>query len=312
MIYLILGANTYQAEQELRTIVAAFDGIPERLDSSALTENTLADSMRGGTLFSAKRLVVLRQLSDSKPIFEKLAEWAGDVPDDTTIVLVEQKLDKRTKAYKTITKIAKVIAVEPLMERDYRVAEQWLDGLANRQKVILSRPQLHDMVSRALVPGEKPSARNIDQMQLAQAIKALKGAGKVTDDLIATVLPLASSDTVFNLFELAIARRHERVNVLIDELRRNEDGHQTFALLMGQWAQLVSVALADTPPATIAVELGLHPYVAKKFAELSRQFTRIQLRTLTTLAADLDAAAKLSQFAPWDGVYRFMYAIANR
>jgi DNA polymerase III delta subunit len=81
---------------------------------------------------------------------------------------------------------------------------------------------------------------------------------------------------------------------------------------MGQWAQLVSVSLADTPPATIAVDLGLHPFVAKKLQELARQFTPNEIKTITALAADLDAGSKLSQFSPADGVYRFVHAIVAR
>ena len=312
MIHLILGENTYKAEQELARIIREHEVAPERLDSAVLTANMLADIVRGGTLFSERRLVVLRQLSDNKPVFEKLAEWAGEVPDDTTIVLLENKLDKRTKVYKTITKQATVIAAEPLYERDAGAAEQWLDSLANSQKILLSRPQLRNMVQRALVPGDKPAARIIDQMQLAVALKALQGADTVTDDMIATVLPPAAGDTVFDLLDTAARRQTARVDALLAELERTDDPHRTLALVMGQWAQLVAVSLADTPPATIAVELGLHPFVAKKLQELARQFTPNEIKTITALAADLDAGSKLSQFAPWDGVYRLMHAIAAR
>ncbi len=312
MVYLILGENTYKAEQELARIVADAKITPERLDAGSLTANTLADIVRGGSLFSEKRLVVLRQLSDNKPVFEKLAEWAGELTGDTTLILIEPKLDKRTKAYKTLTKKATVITAEPLTERDHVAAEQWLDTLASKHGVHLSRAQIRDMVNRVLVASDKPAQRTIDQMQLARSIKALEGVSEVTDDMIATILPPAAGDTVFVVLEFAAARQHDKLATLLEELSRNEDGHQTFALLTSQWAQLVSVALADTPPATIAVELGIHPFVAKKFAELSQQFTRSQLKDITTLAADLDAKMKLSQVTPWDGIHRLVYAISSR
>ncbi len=312
MIQLILGENAYVAEQELARIVREHEAVPERLDSALLTANTLADIVRGGSLFSEKRLVVLRQLSENKSVFEKLAEWASEVPSDTTLVLLESKLDKRTKAYKGLMKQAKVIPCEPLTERDSYEAESWLAALAKAQKVGLTTEQIGNMVTRALVAGEKPAQRNIDQMQLAQAIKALKGTDEVTDDMIATVLPPAPGDTVFDLLDMAARRQATRVDVLLAELERTDDPQRTLALVMGQWAQLVSVSLADTPPATIAVELGLHPFVAKKLQELARQFTPNEIKTITALAADLDAGSKLSQFAPWDGVYRLVHAIVAR
>ena len=160
--------------------------------------------------------------------------------------------------------------------------------------------------------GEKPAQRNIDQMQLAQAIKALKGTDEVTDDMIATVLPPAPGDTVFDLLDMATRRQTARVDALLAELERTDDPHRTLALIMGQWAQLVAVSMADTPSAAVAVELGLHPFVAKKLQELARQFTTREIKAITALAADLDAGSKLSQFAPWDGVYRLVHAIVAR
>ena len=312
MLYLILGENAYRAEQELARLISDSNASPERLDAGALTDNTLADIVRGGSLFSEKRLVVLRQLSENKSVFEKLAEWASEVPSDTTLVLLESKLDKRTKAYKGLMKQAKVIPCEPLTECDSYEAESWLAALAKAQKVGLTTEQIGNMVTRALVAGEKPAQRNIDQMQLAQAIKALKGTDEVTDDMIATVLPPAPGDTVFDLLDMATRRQTARVDALLAELERTDDPHRTLALIMGQWAQLVAVSMADTPSAAVAVELGLHPFVAKKLQELARQFTPNEIKTITALAADLDAGSKLSQFAPWDGVYRLVHAIVAR
>lgn len=312
MIYLILGENAYKAEQELARLVKESGLTPERLDGSSLTNNTLADIVRGGSLFSDKRLVVLRQLSDNKPVFEKLAEWAGEVVDDTTLVLLETKLDRRTKAYKALTKAAKVTLVTPLTEREHGLAEEWLRKRAREYDVGLAPAQVRDMVQRALVPGEKPSARLIDQLQLEQSLKSLAGAGEVTDDMIATVLPPAVSDTVFDLMDMAAQRNMARAEALLSELERTDDAHRTLALVMGQWAQLVAVSLADGPSATIAVELGLHPYVAKKLQQLSLHFTRGQIKSITVLAAQLDAGSKLSQFSPRDGVYRLIQAIAQR
>ncbi len=309
MVYLILGVNAYKAEQELARIVREHEAAPERLDSALLTTNTLADIVRGGSLFSEKRLVVLRQLSENKTVFEKLAEWVGEISDDTSLVLLETKLDKRTKAYKSLVRQAKVIACEPLTERDSYEAESWLTALAKAQKVRLTTEQIGNMVTRALVAGEKPAQRHIDQMQLAQAIKALRGADKVTDDMIATVLPPAMQDTVFSLLEVAAKREHRRAETLLQDLERNDDPHRTLALLLSQWAQLVAVSLGTGSAATIATELGLHPFVVKNLQPLARLFSKEEIASLTALAADIDVRSKRSEIAPWDGVYRFIHAL---
>lgn len=312
MIYLIHGENAYLQEVELQKITKATGVAPERIDVDALSLNTLADLVRGGSLFATKRLVVIRELSSDAMLFGRLAEWAGEVPDETTIVLLERKLDKRTKAYKAIIKAATVITADSLTERDVRMAVEWLRTVAKQYNVSLSSAQVSQMVERALVASEKASSRVIDQMQLAHAVKALAGTKEVSDDMIATVLPQAMVDSVFDMLEIAARRESTRLDILLSDMARTEDGHRAFALLSGQWAQLAAVATLGGSSQSIATELGLHPFVAKKMQEMANRFTSSEIRTLTQLLTDLDIATKTSQAGPWDAAYRFLYAIVSR
>lgn len=312
MIYLIHGENAYLQEVELQKITKIAGARAERIDIDALSLNALADIVRGGSLFAMKRLVVIRELSRDATLFGKLAEWAGEVPDETTVVLVERKLDKRTKAYKAIIKAATVILAEALTERDVRMAEEWLRTVAKQYNVPLSPAQVTQMVERALVASEKASSRVVDQMQLAHAIKALAGSKEVSDAMIATVLPQAMVDSVFDMLEIAARRESARLDTLLADMARTEDGHRVLALLSGQWAQLAAVAVLGGSSQSIATELGLHPFVAKKMQETANRFKSGEIRTLTQLIADLDIDTKTSQAGPWDAVYRFLYAVISR
>lgn len=312
MIYLVHGENAYLQEVELQKITKAAGVAPERIEVDALSLNALADIVRGGSLFATKRLVVIRELSADATLFGKLAEWAGEVPDETAVVLLERKLDKRTKAYKAIIKSATVILADALTERDMRMAEEWLRTVAAQYNVPLSPAQVTQMVERALVASEKASSRIVDQMQLAHAVKALAGSEDVTDAMIATVLPQAMVDSVFDMLEIAARRESARLDMLLSDMARTEDGHRVLALLSGQWAQLAAVATLGGPSQSIATELGLHPFVAKKMQETASRFKSGEIRTLTQLIADLDIDTKTSQAGPWDAVYRFLYAITSR
>jgi len=312
MIYLIHGENVYLQEVELQKITKAAGVMPERIDVDVLSLNALADIVRGGSLFATKRLVVIRELSSEATLFGKLAEWAGEVPSETTIVLLERKLDKRTKAYKAITKAATVIAADSLTERDALAAEEWLRMVAKQHDVPLSPAQVTQMVGRALVASEKVSSRVVDQMQLVHAVRALAGSKEVTDDMIATVLPQAMVDSVFDMLDIAARCESVRLDTLLTDMARTEDGHRALALLSGQWAQLVATATLGGASQSIATELGLHPFVAKKMQETARRFRSSEIRSLTQLLADLDIQTKTSQAGPWDAIYRFLYAITSR
>lgn len=312
MIYLIYGENAYLRECELQKIITSGNSIPERIDASTLTKNALADIIRGGSLFGSERLIILRDISNNADMLATFAEWATEVPHDTTIVLIEQKLDKRTKAYKSLIKVARVITVDSFSERDMSSAEAWLYALAKQHEVTLTPQQVNTMVVRALISSEKSNTRVVDQMQLVQAIRAFAGADGVTDDMIATVLPQSTADTVFDLLDIATRRQIDRLTILLAELAHTDDGHGVCGLLYSQWSQLVAIILLGGSSQHIATELGIHPYVAKKLQETGKHFNRRDLQVLTQLAADLDSATKRSEIAPWDAAHRFLYAIASR
>ena len=312
MIYLIYGENIYEQELELHKLISSSTAQPEYIDATTLTANNLADIVRGGLLFASARLIIIRSLSSNLELFNKLAEWANEVSAETTLVLVESKIDKRTKAYKVLSKISKVLRVELLLERDDRIADKWLQKLAEAYGVKLSPSQRIQMIRRSLVAGEKPAARVIDQMQLLQALKALRGCENITDETIATVLPPATTDTVFDLLVVASVREVAKVNRILSDLTLAEDGHRVLALVMTQWSQLVMVAALGGDSAKISLDLGMHPYAAKKSQEVAEHFSRHELQELTELAARLDAGTKVSQMTPWDAVHRLLYAIATR
>lgn len=310
MIQLIIGNNAYRAEQETARIVSAASATPERLDPDDLDANMLADIMRGASLFSEKRVVVIRGLSERKDLWEKVGEWAPTMSDDTTLVLIEAKPDRRTKAYKSLAKQATIVQAPSWTEREHGLAEEWLRKLARERGVKLSPAQVVDMVARVRVPAER--GMTIDQFQLAHAIDALSLLDEVTDEAIATVLPTAISDVLFDLVSYAADRDAMRVNAALSDLRLSEDPYRVFPVLAAEWSRLVAVAVADGPSESIATELGVHPFIARKLQGVARQFTRQQLHSLTVLASDIDAGMKLSQFSPWDGVDRFVLGITHR
>ena len=312
MIYVIHGENAFVREHLLHARISDAGVQPERISVDTLTLAGLADIVRGGSLFSQARCIVIRQLSADTQLFTSFTEWITEVPSDTTIILTEPKLDKRTKAAKTLLKHAEVLAVDVLTERDERQAKEWLLTIAKGNKVSLTGDQATQMIQRALVEGDKPNNRIIDQMQLYRAIQALRGVQAVTDEAIATVLPPAIGDSVFDLLEMATKGQVERVNHAIADLQPTDDGYRVVGLIFGQWAQLAAVAaVGDASPQT-AADLGIHPFVVKRLHELASQFSRSQIRSTTQLAAQLDAQLKVSHITPWDAIYQLLHTIATR
>jgi DNA polymerase-3 subunit delta len=224
-------------------------------------------------------------------LWEKMAQWLDDVPDTTTLILIEAKPDRRTKAYKAIVARARVIEATPLADRDWRKAEAWLAEYARERKVRLSADQVRNIVHRAYVPDTKPGRQIIDQQMIATAIDALAVMPEVGDDAIETVMATSSQGTLFDVLQYALSGERARAQDLLRQLKRQDDPHAVFPTLMTQWVQLLEVALTNGRGAS---QLGIHPYVVQKLEPLARGLDREQLHALTELGARLDADMKRS------------------
>jgi DNA polymerase-3 subunit delta len=312
MIYCIEGTNPLRVREEIARIHAEHGGELERIDGASLAENQLPDILGGATLFADKRCIVVRGLSDNASVWERFGEWVERTHDDTALILVETKLDKRTKTYKQLKAHATLISAAQWTEKDRQLAEEWLRQYSQKVGVGLSPAQVANMVERAHIAGERPGSFEIDQMRLVTALRSLATLEKVTDDAIHTVMPPAFTETVYDLMDAAIRQKSQHVRAALAELKASEDAYKVFASLVAQWTQLVSIALVQSSDASQLPALGIHPYVIKKTGGLAQLFNRQQLRAVTATCADLDSRMKLSEFEPWDGVDRLILAIERK
>ena len=66
MITLLIGENSFEIERALAKIAVAFDGQAEKMDGSELETKQDPDLLMGRTLFAAKRLFIIKSLSDNQ------------------------------------------------------------------------------------------------------------------------------------------------------------------------------------------------------------------------------------------------------
>ena len=312
MIYLIVGTNAYRVQHELQQLVKSLGVRPEKIDAASLDLNKLADTVCGLNLFQERRLIIVEHLSERKDLWDKLGEWASDIAVETYLVLIEPRPDKRTKTFKILQKTAKLVEAMPLTDRQRPAAEKWLLDYASEHGVRLTKTQASNMIARAIVADEKSRSAEIDQLQLTHAVAALKNTVKIDDAAIATVLPPAREFSVFDIIELAVRGKTVNLRSALDELRRSDDVYKVAPLVWSQWPQLVLLAKAEAASTSDTIDLGIHPFVAKKLRPLARQLSPKDLAELTELAAERDYQMKTSSVNPWAVLEDFLFRVALR
>lgn len=307
MVILLSGDNVYRADQEIRRIAKSAGVQAEYIDAETLDQASLANLMKGVSLFQEPRVVVVRDLSQNTALWELAGQWASEVGSETTLIIREQKPDRRTKAYKMLVKQAELIDVPLWTERQHGLAEEWLGVEAQNHGVKLSLSQIKDIVKRTLTASERSGNRVIDQSMAMWALTSLQNTSEVTDEAIATVLPESATDAVFDLLETAASRDTKKLQLQLSDLRTSQDGYQVMALVASQWSQLLIILLGSEEDAG-----SIHPYVRQKLSALGKQFTRAHLQVLTKQLALLDTQTKSTSTAPWDALSLFLYSVANR
>jgi len=155
MIQFFVGDNSFEIDHAVQALVASFRGTVEKVDGADLQLRDLPDLLMSTTLFSDKRMVIIRDLSSNKTVWPLLPDWLERVSDDVDLILIDSKPDKRTATYKALKEAVKEFPA--WTDRDTAKAEAWV----TQQDLKLDKKLAHRLVERV----------GVDQWLLSSALE---------------------------------------------------------------------------------------------------------------------------------------------
>ena len=287
MIYLLCGDNEFEKQAALLALVGDADVV--RYDGEELTLADMQEITIGQTLFSQSAVYVISKLSENFDIWSRLSELPFD---DKTVILLESKLDKRTKTYKWLQKTAKTQEFLPLSDRQKPQLISWCEVQARERGYRLTRTQIGTLIDRL----------GFDQLRLSNFLDQLALAEEITDELIDQLVPLARSENVFDLFVAALSKDYETVHNIISYLESESglDGaYQTMGLLASQATNLVALVLSGGDNKTVAADLSVNPYVLQRLSSSARTVDIEHLRRINDALFQADLQMKTTGVNPW-------------
>ncbi len=288
MIYLLCGNNEFEKQAALVALVGDADVV--RRDGEELTLADVQEITIGQTLFTQSSVYVISRLSENSDIWPQLPDMRFD--DDKTIILVESKLDKRTKTYKWLQKTAKTQEFVPLSDRQKPQLISWCEVQARERGYRLTRTQIGTLVDRL----------GFDQLRLSNFLDQLALTEKITDELINDLVPLARSENVFDLFVAALSKDYETVHNIISYLESESgvDGaYQTMGLLASQATNLVALVLSGGDNKLVASDLSVNPYVLQRLSSSARTIDIEHLKQINNALFQADLQMKTTGVNPW-------------
>ena len=301
MISLLIGENSFEIDRKIAELKANFQGQIENYDGNSITNEKLADILTGFSLFAEKKLVVIRDLSENKPIWTIFSNWIKRISDDVDLVLIERKVDKRSATYKDLKKSANVMEFNPWTERDNGLAEKWVSAEADRQGLKLSKKTVVFLVNWV----------GVDQWSLYHAIEKLCLAeGEITEEIIRDLIEPNETENVFNLFEKSISGKTSEIKKAVDILKLSQDPYMLAGLLSTQAFQLLAICEAgagDNP----ANDFAIHPFVVSKLTNLAKKLGKAKIHQIVKIFIKLDDSLKTSSIEPWLAIETSLLKLAN-
>lgn len=283
MIQLIFGDNSYKKQQELSSLLENFSSQDiERYDGSKLTPDFISQLLTSASLFSNKRLIILREVSSNKSAWEKLGDVANNDDDEITTILLEDEIDKRTKTYKLLQKNKNTIECRQPTEVE---AMKWLQSEYRK----LSSGHAKLIIQRV----------GLNQMKLYFALEKVKLLNNLTDENIKNIIDSEPEAKIFEVIDAVIQKNLKNVQELMVDIKALEDPHRFFGMFVSQFFNLVTLSVSNKSPKYIAIDLSVHPYPLQKMERYAKKISQKDRTLMIEAVADADYQLKSSSAEPW-------------
>lgn len=299
MITAIIGDNFYSRRQQIAQIKNSFtqgntDFSVEQFDASEVEYQKILDSVQNISLFSEDKLVIIYNFDASKDLMEKIETFFAAVPSGVGLVLVAEKVDKRTAAYAAIKKLAKIIeCTQPAS------LQNWIIDEVKRRNGSISPADAQFLIDR-LGPNQTLLAQEIEKLLLFEST-----ISKESIELLTVAIPQSS---MFQLLDAAFTGKKEKVMSIYKEQR--EMKVEPLAIVgMITW-QLFALALVKSAEQTgitnIAKEANLNPYVVSKTQQLAKGRTLAMIRNMMKNLLALEVRLKTQPIDSDDALQLFL------
>jgi DNA polymerase-3 subunit delta len=277
-VRVIVGSDSWLADQALEGVLQEAVG-EDRAEAVQVfrgdetTWTRVVEAARTGSLFAARRAVVVRQADALKGDGEEVLAWLDDPSPQTVLVLMAGKPDKRKTPWKRLLDKAAVVSADPPKGRALRayVADQ-----VRRRKLPLGDEGLEELLERV---GQDLRRLMGELDKLAAFASGQKGALSAED--VAAVLGKGLAQPLYKLADAISARRAGRALELLENAL--DDGEPALKVLgtlhraLRQVRGARALREARASREQVISRLGLLPFKVNDVLDASRAWTDAEL-----------------------------------
>ncbi len=294
MILFFYGANSFAARAKLGQLKEQYiakagnDFGLDQLDGERIKLQELIQQFQAVPFLATSRLIIVENLGKNKQVAEEILGRLDEVPESTIVVLYDPEVDKRSKYFKTLSKLPRAAEFKPMAPPQLA---RWIEDEATRLGSSMERPAVQELLNRC---GD-------DQWRLAGEItKLATHSEKIVKADVESMVEVSEEQNIFAFLDSVMAKD---VRTALGGLERLQATGQNemYILTMLLW-QLRQVLLAKFSGTTNSGELakraGISPYAAGKAITLARKTDEDVLKDMYSACVHCERDIKLGKAKP--------------
>lgn len=290
-IFLFTGENSYALRKEIGRWRDAFQekyGIEtiERLDGARTSPTELLDVVATLPFLAEKRMVIVDQIP--KATKEQIQLLAAEIHPNCVLLIIDEKPDKRTVAYKAIKDIVTIKTFDALPPAKLL---GWI--VQECEKSAIQCPSTSAQFLIDMVGEDQELLSN----EIQKLIAYMAPQNTLTPAIIDLLCVPSGEQVIWKLTDLLGKKDIAgALRFLAYRYERGEDPYGVWVVLLNAVKNIATIWMAlqeaQGKESDVSAKTGMHFLSVRGLLPLCRSLTQEQVRTLVTFAACTDIALK--------------------
>ena len=305
-IYLLYGEEAYlkkQYKEKLRNAMLSPDDTMNfaYYEGKGINVKEVIDLAETLPFFAERRLIIIEDSGFFKNASPELADYIKELPETTSMIFVENEIDKRGKLYKAVKSCGRVVE---LGRQDEHTLIRWIAGNVKREE-----KQIREQTIRYILEKVGTDMENI-QRELEKLFCYTLGKEIITEEDVEEICTTQITNQIFDMVN-AVAEKQQKkaLDYYYDLIALKEPPMRILFLLTRQFKLLLEVKTMDKlgmARKEISEKAGLMPFVVGKYQTQARAFTEKELRGIVEESVEIEQAVKTGRLTDSLGVELFI------
>ncbi len=305
-IYLLYGEEAYlkkQYKEKLRNAMLSPDDTINfaYYEGKGINVKEVIDLAETLPFFAERRLIIIEDSGFFKNASPELADYIKELPETTSMIFVENEIDKRGKLYKAVKSCGRVVE---LGRQDEHTLIRWIAGNVKREE-----KQIREQTIRYFLEKVGTDMENI-QRELEKLFCYTLEKEVITEEDIEEICTTQITNQIFDMVN-AVAEKQQKkaLDYYYDLIALKEPPMRILFLLTRQFRLLLEVKTMDKlgmARKEIAEKAGLMPFVVGKYQTQARAFSEKELRGIVEESVEIEQAVKTGRLTDSLGVELFI------